>query len=291
MLEVIKKHKEVSTENILFCYEHTGIYGKKLSYTLVEKRYCVWIEMPLAILRSIGLQRGKNDKVDAKRIAIYAMKNNKQAKLWESPRKEVATLRQLLTTRASLINGLKALKMPIKEYKETGNKELAELMQKSTKNAVQGIEKDIKKIEQAIDALIKNDERLSKLFTLLISIPGVGKITSTELICFTNEFKNYTEAKQLACYCGVAPFEHSSGSSIRGKTRVNNMANKSLKTKLHLCAMAAIQHDAELKAYYERKVKDGKNKMLVINAVRNKLVHRITAVVKRQTPFIYKTAA
>ncbi len=69
------------------------------------------------------------------------------------------------------------------------------------------------------------------------------------------------------------------------------MANKSLKTKLHLCAMAAIQHDAELKAYYERKVKDGKNKMLVINAVRNKLVHRITAVVKRQTPFIYKTAA
>ena len=156
--------------------------------------------MTLAILRSIGLQRGKNDKVDAKRIAIYAMKNNKQAKLWESPRKEVATLRQLLTTRASLINGLKALKMPIKEYKETGNKELAELMQKSTKNAVQGIEKDIKKIEQNIDALIKNDERLSKLFTSLINIPGVGKITSTELICYTNEFKNYTEAKKLVCY-------------------------------------------------------------------------------------------
>ena len=69
------------------------------------------------------------------------------------------------------------------------------------------------------------------------------------------------------------------------------MANASLKTKLHLCVMVAIQHDPELKTYYERKVKEVKNKMLVINAVRNKLVHRITAVVKRQTPFIHKTAA
>lgn len=291
MLVFVQKQKGVNAQNTLFCYEHTGIYGRKLSYTLVEKKYCVWIEMPVAILRSMGLQRGKNDKVDAKRIAIYAMKNNEQAKLWEAPRKEVATLRQMLTTREALINGLKALTMPIKECKETGNKELAELMKKSIKNTVKAMEKDIERIQIAIDELIKSDEPLSRLFNLLMSIPGIGKITSAELICFTNEFKNYTEAKQLACYCGVAPFEHSSGSSVRGKTRVNNMANKSLKTKLHLCAMAAIQHDAELKTYFERKVKEGKNKMSVINAVRNKLVHRITAVVKRQTPFIYKAAA
>lgn len=291
MLGFVKKQKGVDDENTLFCFEHTGIYGRKLSYTLFEKQWCVWVEMPVAILRSMGLQRGKSDKVDAKRIAMYAMKNNEQAKLWEAPRKEVATLRQLLATRESLINGLKALTMPIKECKETGNKELAEIMKKSIKNTVKAMGKDIEKINAAIDELIKNDEPLFRLFNLLMSIPGIGKITSAELICFTNEFKSYTEAKQLACYCGVAPFEHSSGSSVRGKTRVNNMANKSLKTKLHLCAMSAIQHDAELKTYFERKVKEGKNKMSVINAVRNKLVHRITAVVKRQTPFIYKNVA
>lgn len=291
MLGYVKKQKGVNTQNTLFCFEHTGVYGRKLSYSLFEKQWCVWVEMPVAILRSIGLQRGKSDKVDSKRIAIYAMKNNEQAKLWEAPRKEVAALRQMLTARESLINGLKALTIPIKEFKETGNKELADMMQKLTKNTVKGMEKDIEKIEQTIDELIKSDEALSKLFRLLMSIPGIGKITSAELICFTNEFKSYTEAKQLACYCGVAPFEHTSGSSVRGKTRVNNMANKSLKTKLHLCAMVAIQHDTELKNYFERKVKEGKNKMSVINAVRNKLVHRITAVIKRQTPFICKKAA
>lgn len=291
MLEYVKKKKGVDAQNTLFCFEHTGIYGRKLSYTLFEKQWCVWVEMPVAILRSMGLQRGKSDKVDAKRIAMYAMKNNEQAKLWEAPRKEVTTLRQMLTTREALINGLKALKMPIKESKATGNKDLVTIMETSTKNATKGIEKDIEKIEHAMDELIKNDEALSHLFKLLMSIPGVGKITSAELICFTNEFKSYSEAKQLACYCGVAPFEHTSGSSVRGKTRVNNMANKSLKTKLHLCAMSAIQHDPEIKIYFERKVKEGKNKMSVINAVRNKLVHRITAVVKRQTPFIHKIAA
>ena len=291
MLAYVKKQKGVTAENTLFCYEHTGIYGRKLSYTLVEKKHRVWIEMPIAILRSIGLQRGKNDKVDAKRIATYAMKNQEQAKLWEAPRNEVATLRQLLSTREALLKGLKSLSMPMRESKETGNKDAAAIIKKSISNSLKGIKKDIEKIEKAIDEQIKNDEKLSKLFSLLMSIPGIGKITSAELICFTNEFTTYTEAKQLACYCGVAPFEHTSGSSVRGKTRINNMANKSLKTKLHLCAMSAIQHDTEIKTYFERKVKEGKNKMSVINAVRNKLVHRITAVVKRKTPFIQKIAA
>lgn len=291
LMSYVKKQKGVTTHNTLYCFEHTGIYGRKLAFTLSEKQWCVWIEMPVSILRSMGLQRGKNDKVDAKRIAIYAMKNNEQAKLWEEPRKEVGTLRQLLTTRERLINSLTSLKVPVKEFKQTGNKDLASIIEKSIKNAVKGLEKDIKKIEQAIIEVITNDDTLTKLYSLITSVIGVGMITAVELICFTNEFKMYTEAKQLACYCGVAPFEHTSGTSVRGKSRVSRMANKSLKTKLHLCAMVAIQYDAELKTYYERKVKEGKNKMLVINAVRNKLVHRITAVVKRQTPFINKNAA
>ncbi|SFE44289.1 transposase, partial [Spirosoma endophyticum] len=87
--------------------------------------------------------------------------------------------------------------------------------------------------------------------------------------------------KKLACHAGVAPFEHSSGSSVRGKTRVNHHARKSLKTLLHMAAMSALQVKGELQDYYQRKVADGKNKMLVINALRNKLIHRVYAVVKR----------
>jgi transposase len=291
MLLYLQKQKVANKENTLFCMENTGIYGKNLSQTLFAKQWYVWVEAPVAIFRSMGLQRGKNDKVDAKRIAVYAMKNNEQVKLWEPSRKEISILRQLLNTREALIKGLKGLTVSINEYKETGNKELSELMKKSTSNTVKAMKKDIKNIEEAMDELVKGDTALSHLFKLLTSIPGVGKVTTAELICFTNEFKDYTEAKKLACYCGVVPFEHSSGSSVRGKTRVSHMANRILKTRLHMCAIVAIQHDPELKIYFQRKVKEGKNKMLVINAVRNKLVHRITAVVKRQTPFERRIAA
>ncbi len=81
------------------------------------------------------------------------------------------------------------------------------------------------------------------------------------------------------------PFEYSSGTSIHKRARVHHMANKLLKKQLHLCALTAMTHDPELKAYYTRKVKEGKSKMLVINNVRNKLIHRVCAVIKRQQPY------
>ncbi|WP_246082180.1 IS110 family transposase [Spirosoma lacussanchae] len=101
----------------------------------------------------------------------------------------------------------------------------------------------------------------------------------------TDEFKNFAEPKKLACHAGVAPFEHSSGSSIRGRSRVNQHARKRLKFLFHLAAMSAIRVKGELQTYYQRKVAEGKNKMSILNAVRNKLIHRICAVVKRKQKY------
>jgi len=117
------------------------------------------------------------------------------------------------------------------------------------------------------------------------SVPGIGKITAFALLYYTNEFSLFHSGKKLACYCGVAPFARESGTSVKGKSRVSNFANKALKKLLHLAAMAAISSNAELKAYYERKVAEGKNKMLVLNAIRNKILHRLIAVIRRNTPF------
>ena len=110
-------------------------------------------------------------------------------------------------------------------------------------------------------------------------------ITAVNLITTTNEFLSITEAKKYACYSGVAPFEHSSGSSVRGKTKVSHMANKKTKTLLHLAALSAIQVKGEIKEYYKRKVEQGKNKMSVLNAVRNKIIQRVFACVKKDRFF------
>ncbi|GAB4045708.1 transposase [Spirosoma litoris] len=116
---------------------------------------------------------------------------------------------------------------------------------------------------------------------MVTSIPGVGQVVATDLILASDEFKAIDDPQKLAYHAAVAPFEHSSGSSVRGKTRVNHQARKSLKKLLHLAAMSALQVKGELQDYYQRKVNEGKNKMLVINALRNKLIYRVYAVVKQ----------
>ena len=144
----------------------------------------------------------------------------------------------------------------------------------------------------AIDQLVKSDAQLNQQCVLATSVPGIGKITALNMIISTGEFTRIRESKKFACYAGVAPFEHSSGSSYRGKTRVSKMAKMTLKRLLHLAAMSAIQCCDELKAFYLRKVEAGKNKMSVINAVRNKLISRVFACITNQRRYqkIYQNA-
>ena len=97
------------------------------------------------------------------------------------------------------------------------------------------------------------------------------------MIVCSGEFTKIQTGKEFACYCGVVPFEHSSGTSVRVRPRVCHWANKKLKKYLHMAAIWAIQVEGELKAYYQRQVGKGKDKLSVLNALRNKLVVRVCA--------------
>ena len=68
------------------------------------------------------------------------------------------------------------------------------------------------------------------------------------------------------------------------------MANKKLKCNLHMASLSAVRLDPDLKAYYDRKVLEGKNKMSVLNAVKNKLLARVVAVVNKKEEYVKRTA-
>lgn len=284
-LEEFLKKQDLKMGETLFCMEHTGIYCRLLSHYLTEQKYNVWIEMPVQIKRSLGLQRGKNDRIDAKRIAEYACLKKDKAVLWMPPREVVMQINDLLTLRDRLVESQKSLKQPIKELKDTGFRDAAHMIEKNCSKTLSAIGNEIAQIEKELDKLINNDKNLKKLYKLATSVPGIGKITAWTMLYFTNEFKLFKNAKQLACYCGVAPFEHSSGTSVKGKPRVSSFANKKLKKLLHMVAMSVINANKELTEYYRRKVAEGKNKMVVINAIRNKILHRLCAVINRETPY------
>ena len=87
-------------------------------------------------------------------------------------------------------------------------------MKNSCKATLNALEKDLDKIDKEIDQTIKEDPQLQHLFRLVTSVKGIGRVTAIQAIVATNEFKSITEAKKFACYAGVAPFEHTSGTSI-----------------------------------------------------------------------------
>ncbi|CAN5121175.1 hypothetical protein BH09BAC4_BH09BAC4_45300 [soil metagenome] len=164
-------------------------------------------------------------------------------------------------------------------------KSLQKQLAKNCQASLKAINADLASAEKQINTLIQSDERLKELFGWITSVPGVGDAIAAEVLVATNEFKAINDPKKLACHAGVAPFEYRSGSSVRGKTRVSQHARLRLKSVFHLGAMSVIQMKGELRDYYRRKVGDGKNKMLVLNAVRNKLIHRVCSVVHRQQKY------
>lgn len=279
-LQELKRIHLVELTSVIFCLEHTGIYGILLMRTLHQRSLTVCVEGASNIKLSLGLQRGKNDRVDAQRIAEYAMRYADRLKQWKPKREALQKLQLLSGMRSRLIKARNVLSSHTQEVKRFMSKEEYMLLNKGTQEALKAIEKSIINADQKIATIIRSDENLSHLSKLITSVDNVGIVTCAAILIRTNEFQDFKESKKFCCTAGIAPFEHSSGKSIRGKTRVSHLAHKDLKTLLHMCAVGAISRKGELRDYYLRKVAQGKNKMLVLNAVRNKLVGRIFAVVR-----------
>jgi transposase len=279
------KLPEFDLAGAVFCMEHTGIYNNHLLVCLHKKKANIWLESAIQIKRSSGNIRGKNDKVDAIRIADYAYTKRDKAHLWVPKREVIQQLANLAAARARLIEAKKIVKTPLQEHDSFSTKRMTKQSTSVCSHTLKAIDADLDKAEKAMDKLIAKDPELKRLFSLVCSVSGIGKVTATQILITTNEFKDINNPKQYACYAGVAPFIEESG-IFKGKGRVSHMANKKVKTLLHMSAIVAIQYNQDLKRYYDRKVNEQKkNKMSVINAVRNKLILRIFACVNHNSPY------
>ena len=285
------KTQKINLKELLVCMENTGIYHRCLVCFLISKEIFTWVETPFEIKWSMGLQKGKNDAADARMIATYAYRNQDKSKNYSILEKSLQKVSDLLATRERLIKAKKMLLVPIKEMEKSGLKEEAKLMEKACAKSVSSLEKEIKAIEKLLEEVIDSDSQLSENYKFARSVRCVGLVCALQLMVYTHNFTRFDNAKQLATYCGVDPFGHDSGTSIKGKPKVHNMANKILKTSLHMCSVSSIRHNPEMKQYMERKVAEGKNKMLILNAIRNKILLRVFACVRNKKIYEYKNVA
>ncbi len=249
------------------------------------------METALQIKNSQGNIRGKNDKIDSIRIAEYAYTFREKIMLWTPKREVIQRLAALATNRDRIINVKKSLLVPINEGIGYVLKDIQKETEKHFAGTLKALEDGLEKIEKAIMEVIKSDQELCRLFGIVTSVQGVGPITAIGIIVTTNEFKDINDAKKYACYAGIAPFVKESG-IFKGKARVSTMANKSIKTLLHMASLSAVRVNEDLKNYYQRKTQEEKkNKMSVLNAVRNKLIQRVFACVHQNRKYnkIYTT--
>jgi len=225
-------------------------------------------------------ERGSNDKTSAVKIAGYAFRYQDKKQLWRPLDSAIERIKNLIAQRDRIITAIMQLTVPIKELNHCGCVKEAKELEKLQRKPLKALQKSKEDIEHLIIKMVKQDEQIDKRTQNVQSIKGIGPITAVSLLAYTKGFTSFESAKQLACYAGVVPFSKTSGSSVRYKPTVSQHANKKLKKLLHLCALSAIKNDKEIRAYFERKVGEGKNKMCVINAVRNKLIHRVFAVIR-----------
>ncbi|WP_427622671.1 IS110 family transposase [Pseudomonas hunanensis] len=256
--------------------EATGCYHQQLAIYLFDNGLRVSVINPLIIKRFIQmkLNQVKTDKSDAKMICRYG--EEQAPDLW-SPEPgyivESKTLqgvvRLYFKQRTALKNTLHAM--------STSKRGKGKLM-RSILRQLKSLDKEIKLLETEIEKLIRANEQ--ELYTRLNTIPGVGRKTAMLLIVSTNGFRDFESSRQLSSYFGLAPNERSSGSSVRGKSRISKMGDPLVRNHLFLCSFTACVYNPQCKALYDRIVLKGKSKKLALIAVCNKLIKQAYGIAK-----------
>lgn len=276
------KGQGIQLDKLLMCMEHTGVYGNDLAIYLANNHIAFSMVSPLHIKRSLGLTRGKNDMVDSYLIARFCYFHREELQLTELPLVAIQKLRGLINERERLVKMQATEKKVLKELKVQNSATSTERI----KARLAYFTSDIKIIEAEIEQIIQSERTIKRNYDLIRSVIGIGLVNAVLFIIYSNNFHGFTDARKYACYGGVAPFENSSGTSIRGRTRVSHLANKRIKVNLGNGARSAVQNDPELHLYYERKAKEGKEHGVIMNAIKFKLITRVFAVVNRGTPFV-----
>jgi transposase len=272
-------------QEMILCMENTGVYTIPLWEYLVTHKIPVVVENALQISRSMGIRRGKSDKADAQVIARYIKLHHTECRLCKPPAQIITRLKLLFSYRERLLKVKHQLSVASKEIHGFIAAELCKEMIHDSDVLIKNIGNKIDKAEKLILSIIMSDSETKRIYQLITSVPGIGLITGTYLIIVTQNFTIIENSRKLSRYGGMSPEKNESG-IIKRKAHVSRIGNKKLKSLLSNCVGTNLRYDSETKEYYHRKILEGKHEGVVINNLKNKILHRVYAVVNRGTNYV-----
>jgi transposase len=279
------KGNKINLEQTFIVLEYTGGYEYRFIQFCESQSIYYRRVSGLEIKKSMGMVRGKSDKADAFRISQYGEEKIKRLEPSKPLDKNILELKTLLSFRKRLVRENAGYQNTVSERKhmyETGDQDLiiSTANEKISANSAY-----IKEVEVRIMELITSDESVYLNYRIITSIKGIGPVNAWMTIAYTENFTSFPDGRHYAVYVGVIPFEHTSGTSKKGRRRTSKLAQKELKQELNQAAKTAIKHDPELHAYAERKLKN-KEYGLVLNNVKFKLILRMFSLVNRREMYV-----
>jgi transposase len=272
-------HHLAGEEVCHYCLESTGSYSMAIAHFLAEAEQPVSIVNP-ARIKYAGLAQGvgnKTDKADARLIADYCRKE--QPTLWRAAAPEVREL-------VALVRRLHSVQeLVVQEQNRLSSPGLPVTVRKSLQKSIRFLEAEVKRLQKHIKDHIDQHPGLKADKELLLSIPGIGETTAHELLGEMPDVTQFSCAQSVAAYAGLCPREHSSGSSVRKRTRLSKTGNSHLRKALYFPAVSAVQWNPPVRAHYERMREKGKGKMVSLGAAMRKLMMICYGVLKSQQPF------
>jgi len=266
--EVLELDLVDSIEKILLVVEHTGLYVNHLVRKWISNGGQICLvhasKVSEGLIGSTSFEE-KTDDLDAYRIAEYAIRFADKLKLHQMS---------------------KDSEVPLKEIKAFESKENSDMLDDFQNEPLRLMKISVKNIDKKIKSIVNKDANLKQLYKLICSVHGVGPITAIEILISTNGFTDFSpsQAKSFSRFCGVVPLPKSSG-KFKRKPKITKKANAKMKSLLTTCALSLINTNSDLGRYYNRLRAKGKKHRVVLNAVRNKLILRIFAVVRNQTMY------
>jgi transposase len=273
-------------EEVLFCCETTGGYDRAMCDYVYAKGLDIWRESALQIKRSMGVRKGKDDKADSLMIAEYAMRHMDKAVFYETPSEAVRELKTLFLYRYKLVQEKTEKTVRMKEMEATAAKSKSmTFILRDARKSIKAIDKSIKECERQILQIYSDNENLKKNYDHINSVSGIGIVNATAFIAYTNNFANFTTANKIASYWNCASFRERSGTSVDKKAYVKCYSSSLLKAYLTQAAECTVKNHGIYHDYYLRLNAAGKPYGVIINNVRNKLIHMVFSLVNNDMDY------
>ena len=255
------------------CMEGTGRFWEPLAEYLVARGFAVSVVNPLQIkgFADSELRRSKTDRIDARIISRFC--KALVPAVWTPPSPQIKKMRDYQRHLDSLIEDR------TRQINRFKSGELDDCVKESIGRNLKHLGSEIEWFEKQIELMIKDSEELSPARKIM-TIIGVGQATAAKVIGELGSIDRFQRTREAEIFCGLAPRQYESGSSVRGKSKLSKRCNTRIRAALFMASLSGMRHNPQLRTFAERLRSKNKLGKVIVCAVARKLLRMIFAILR-----------